>query len=1797
MPERGGTSVFPDGASQASSFGAQDSSSEQRVEYLSPEVQEQADETLGRIKTTLASLERTIDLIDTVETTSQAEQDRKEELRNSANGHIDALRTSQGLLNAGMGTLSDIRRMNQAINEADQFLDYFYRQDQIRTTEPETSDDTTERDERPELSEFELPPERESTNHDLEPVITAQEQQRIGRTLGCLAASARPSADRELNARIQQALVERERNGERPLLSDQILDRIAVQIRAGWTNEERARYSNTSSRDLVAEHVAYLLGPDGTIEARLQFDDIVRETVAKAELERRTEEIRAKITKHIEALQRKRPDSKAASWMKRLGNIAGGGAIIAGGAVGGSLLRNAIINAGIGLAGTVGGGMAAARTLSGVGGLVAGGLVGAGTGAFFAWRKAKGDIYNASNIRTQIENLKKETGKESLTAQEEAELFVQLMDKKHLRGTPEEIESELQNVLAAVENFHQKEIAAELEAALAAAENSELAKDYTHEQNLARAYEALLAAHLGGSERHKTERIDQFILDRRNEVSKKTWRGVWRGALTGALGGGILGALFPAASLVTKINVEHAVQHHTLDPLLNALRSDNVAEARHIAQGMHIDLGHNYGGQSLFEHARHVAIGVDGDNATRALHHVLSHPQETTGHLHEIIGLANHADSGRGFTEQVINGWEGGTKQPEMVGSIQDWLTKHGQRPFGTEEGWEHLLGFALISGSSAFMSRFGAAGVQNLDKQRAIEQGEIVEEKVEKKNKPKPTSEKYTIDMRMFSPEFRNGHLKDQPELQEALEKRIKDFRKRIPARHGYFMMVPDGDSFKVVRLWPYNHHRANLAQGVDVNDPEMQNNFGDVGAPDLNLIDQGTLLVREYRMDDLLHGYGNPRPDGTFSDHPQLKELEKTWDIPQWHTPNNRVSLGVDQLFINTDDQKIVKKQVFIHPLEVHKYVYAIKNGFLKPGEHVENIDQHIRLKLEERANGGGKQDDAPPPPPVVPPVDKPVADEPKPDEPAADGSADGGKDTEPDDPTKGGPSGTKDDGGNPPTGSATATETESKNVTAATVTEPPVEPVTTVTENLTPQALETNRETIKNLEQQLEGLRKELEKPAPTVQLVSDIHGNIDKFNEILSSGNPDKLFVLGDLIDRGPGSLKVLEKLKELVEQGKANFLLGNHELMFIAAMESKDNNYKKLWFNNGGKAVIQELAGSTGENFGTLAANFRNDPVLKGWAEWLKQNGRLAMLYDGHLMVHAGLPVEPSGAVAPIYNKLRGLEAIVTLENDWRAGKVPTTLLADSRAPEGQPFWIRQEFIDGIDTDEKAAVLLEYLQSDVDSKGRLPISRVVFGHTPQRSGQPLLRANGKIVGIDTDFLQNHGGQLLLDKDGIRHLSYDLKTAEANPVLSDQPRQVKDTDQGERLRLEIAELEETIERFKLLENPLTPEQQQLIVEGRALELIQEVGWDRYRLALERLKYADMIREQIKQIEQLKSTPDTEPQLAADELKAKNIEAGRRIRKELIPELTTKYAADKRLGYAVFMANDVNKLTARGHKVNTSAVPVRRVYLTVPSFNVPEIYKSILEKLIANKAMESLDLALFMESFPKNLDDPTYTQSTQNNSIILYSFGPNSDALTKAVETINAARTERPELWKLSNVDQVATIERSAKEFTVPLDQNIAFVEMPTSSSYHATIGSRLPQAISGGDVSQLDLAEIVARLDNNSPTNPGIFPQNDLPFALTRRRYMPALNFEDYMKNPEHPWRKTADALQAIGEREAYITTISGERFKVAPQYAMQAKAQPLNYVQLDNSAKMTVDMITKVELADGTKLYDREPTTT
>ncbi len=87
--------------------------------------------------------------------------------------------------------------------------------------------------------------------------------------------------------------------------------------------------------------------------------------------------------------------------------------------------------------------------------------------------------------------------------------------------------------------------------------------------------------------------------------------------------------------------------------------------------------------------------------------------------------------------------------------------------------------------------------------------------------------------------------------------------------------------------------------------------------------------------------------------------------------------------------------------------------------------------------------------------------------------------------------------------------------------------------------------------------------------------DLHGQLDALFDALSACDfdcsADRLFSVGDLVDRGVDSKRTFE----LLEQPWFNAVRGNHEVLMFDAYNSRQPKDIALWMNNGGRRWVDD----------------------------------------------------------------------------------------------------------------------------------------------------------------------------------------------------------------------------------------------------------------------------------------------------------------------------------------------------------------------------------------------------------------------------------------------------------------------------------------------------------------------------------------------------------------------------------------------------------------------------------------------
>lgn len=80
---------------------------------------------------------------------------------------------------------------------------------------------------------------------------------------------------------------------------------------------------------------------------------------------------------------------------------------------------------------------------------------------------------------------------------------------------------------------------------------------------------------------------------------------------------------------------------------------------------------------------------------------------------------------------------------------------------------------------------------------------------------------------------------------------------------------------------------------------------------------------------------------------------------------------------------------------------------------------------------------------------------------------------------------------------------------------------------------------------------------------IYVMSDIHGNLRRFNSVMEQINlqpEDTLYILGDVVDRYSGAIPILQ---QLMVMPNVKMVLGNHEYMMLRALGHPYDSYRQM----------------------------------------------------------------------------------------------------------------------------------------------------------------------------------------------------------------------------------------------------------------------------------------------------------------------------------------------------------------------------------------------------------------------------------------------------------------------------------------------------------------------------------------------------------------------------------------------------------------------------------------------------------
>jgi hypothetical protein len=247
---------------------------------------------------------------------------------------------------------------------------------------------------------------------------------------------------------------------------------------------------------------------------------------------------------------------------------------------------------------------------------------------------------------------------------------------------------------------------------------------------------------------------------------------------------------------------------------------------------------------------------------------------------------------------------------------------------------------------------------------------------------------------------------------------------------------------------------------------------------------------------------------------------------------------------------------------------------------------------------------------------------------------------------------------------------------------------------------------------------------EEVVSAVYVIGDVHGQLEKLRALLHgaelidktetwSGGDNTLWLIGDLVDRGPDGIGAVELLMRLQQRaaevgGRVQVLIGNHDVLLLAAhrfgtrpIPGSEKTCRDYWQENGGQETDLQR-------------------ITPDHVRWL--SGLPAMAREGeHLLAHADalLYTRYGQSIAQVNQTMTDL-----LQSDditsW-----------DRLLDE---FSEHRAFVDATTGTGLAGAFLRHFGGRQLVHGHTPVSKIT-GQPPEAVREPVLYAAGLCLDVD------------------------------------------------------------------------------------------------------------------------------------------------------------------------------------------------------------------------------------------------------------------------------------------------------------------------------------------------------------------------------------------------------------------------------------------------------------------------------
>jgi hypothetical protein len=247
---------------------------------------------------------------------------------------------------------------------------------------------------------------------------------------------------------------------------------------------------------------------------------------------------------------------------------------------------------------------------------------------------------------------------------------------------------------------------------------------------------------------------------------------------------------------------------------------------------------------------------------------------------------------------------------------------------------------------------------------------------------------------------------------------------------------------------------------------------------------------------------------------------------------------------------------------------------------------------------------------------------------------------------------------------------------------------------------------------------------EEVVSAVHVIGDVHGQLEKLRVLLRgaelidktetwSGADSTLWLMGDLVDRGPDGIGAVELVMRLQPQaarigGRVQVLIGNHDVLLLAAhrfgtrpIPGSEMTCVDYWHENGGQETDLER-------------------ITPDHVRWLSDLPAMALEGD-HLLAHAD---------ALLYTRYG--ESIAQVNQTMTDLVQSDDITSWDRLLD--EFSEHRAFVDATTGADLAEAFLRLFGGEQIVHGHTPISRMT-GQPPEAVREPLLYAGGLCLNVD------------------------------------------------------------------------------------------------------------------------------------------------------------------------------------------------------------------------------------------------------------------------------------------------------------------------------------------------------------------------------------------------------------------------------------------------------------------------------